>query len=91
MFSILLKHVQILWHVCRKFFVQVAEGDDILGESYLEGAEITEKMLEEAIRRATLARTFIPVYMGTLSVVCCLLPAACCLLSAVCCLLFPRG
>lgn len=43
----------------------VANVDETLGEKYLEGNELTEEDLRAAIRRATLAKAFIPVFMGS--------------------------
>jgi len=36
-----------------------------LGEKYLEGQELSVDDLRAAIRRATLAKLFIPVFMGS--------------------------
>ena len=43
----------------------LAEGDDVLMMDYLEGEEISEERLKEAIRRATLDMTLIPVLCGS--------------------------
>ena len=43
----------------------VADVDDSLAELYLEGEDITAEVLTEAIGRATKAREFVPVFMGS--------------------------
>ena len=43
----------------------VADVDDALAELYLEGDEIDAETLTEAIGRATKAREFVPVFMGS--------------------------
>ena len=43
----------------------VADVDDALAELYLEGEEIDADTLTEAIGRATKAREFVPVFMGS--------------------------
>jgi elongation factor G len=42
----------------------VAEVDDELGEVFLMGEEATNAQLTAAIRRATIARTFAPLFMA---------------------------
>ena len=44
---------------------KVAEIDDALTEKYLGGEEITEAEIKAAIRKGTIAGTFIPVLTGT--------------------------
>ncbi len=41
------------------------EGNDVLMEKYIEGQAITEKELQEGIRKATLARKIFPVICGS--------------------------
>jgi elongation factor G len=49
----------------REKLVETAvETDDQLLERYLEGGEISEKELKEAISKGTLTRKFVPVYCG---------------------------
>jgi elongation factor G len=43
----------------------IAEADDDLVERYLEGEELTEDELRAALRKGTLARTFVPVICGS--------------------------
>ena len=43
----------------------IAEADDNLIERYLEGEELTEEDLRNALRMGTLARTFVPVVCGS--------------------------
>jgi len=43
----------------------IAEADDDLVERYLEGEELTEEELRIALRKGTLARTFVPVVCGS--------------------------
>ena len=43
----------------------IAEADDNLIERYLEGEELTEEDLRSALRKGTLARTFVPVVCGS--------------------------
>ena len=43
----------------------VASSDDALAEKYLEGTEITTDELKTAIRKGTIARTFVPFVMGS--------------------------
>ncbi len=43
----------------------IAEADDDLVERYLEGEELTEEELRGALRKGTLARTFVPVVCGS--------------------------
>ncbi|MCP4630586.1 MAG: elongation factor G [bacterium] len=43
----------------------IAEADDDLVERYLEGEELTEEELRAALRKGTLARTFVPVVCGS--------------------------
>jgi len=43
----------------------IAEADDELIERYLEGEEISEEELRAALRKGTLARTFVPVVCGS--------------------------
>lgn len=43
----------------------VASSDDALAEKYLEGNEITTDELKTAIRKGTIARTFVPFVMGS--------------------------
>ncbi|WP_314208517.1 elongation factor G [Vagococcus salmoninarum] len=48
-----------------KLVEAVAETDEILTEKYLEGEEISNEELNAAIRRATLAVEFYPVFCGS--------------------------
>jgi len=43
----------------------IAEADDELIERYLEGEELSEDDLKAALRKGTLARTFVPVVCGS--------------------------
>jgi len=43
----------------------IAEADDELVERYLEGEELTDEELKAALRKGTLARTFVPVVCGS--------------------------
>ena len=43
----------------------IAEADDELVERYLEGEELTEAELRAALRKGTLAHTFVPVVCGS--------------------------
>jgi elongation factor G len=43
----------------------IAEADDALIERYLEGEELSEEDLRSALRKGTLARTFVPVICGS--------------------------
>jgi len=43
----------------------IAEADDDLVERYLEGEELSEEELRGALRKGTLARTFVPVVCGS--------------------------
>lgn len=43
----------------------VSNADDILGELFLEEKKMTEKDLEDAVRRTCIKRTFTPVLVGT--------------------------
>jgi elongation factor G len=43
----------------------IAEADDDLVERYLEGEELSEEELRAALRKGTLARTFVPVVCGS--------------------------
>ncbi len=50
----------------RKSLIEaLAEVDDHIGELYLLEEEPTEAQLKEAIRRATIALKFVPVFMGS--------------------------
>ncbi len=51
------------WH--EKLIDAVASGDDEIGELYLEGKEIPLDMLKNAIRKGTIARTFVPFLCGS--------------------------
>ncbi len=48
-----------------KLVEQVAELDDALMEKYLEGAELTEAELRQAIRKGTIALKVFPVFCGS--------------------------
>ncbi|WP_191018068.1 elongation factor G [Treponema zioleckii] len=48
-----------------KLIDDVASYDDELGEIYLEGGEITNEMLKKAIRKGTIARSFVPFVLGS--------------------------
>lgn len=48
-----------------KLIDMVASSDDALAEKYLEGTEITTDELKAAIRKGTIARTFVPFVMGS--------------------------
>jgi elongation factor G len=43
----------------------IAEADDVLVERYLEGESLSEEDLKNALRKGTLARTFVPVLCGS--------------------------
>ncbi len=51
------------WH--EKLVETVAGADDALMEIYLEGGEITTGQLKAAIRKATIARSYVPFVMGS--------------------------
>jgi len=44
---------------------RLADVDEEIGELFLAEADISAKQLKDAIRRCTIARTFIPVFMGS--------------------------
>jgi elongation factor G len=48
-----------------KMVEAIASIDDSLTEKYLEGAEISEKELRDALRKGTIAMTIVPVVTGT--------------------------
>lgn len=48
-----------------KLIDQVASNDDELGEIYLEGGEITNQQLKDAIRKGTIERTLVPCFLGS--------------------------
>lgn len=49
----------------RELIELVSEVDDKLADSFLNDEPISSSNLEEAIRRATIARKFVPVFMGS--------------------------
>ncbi|XP_059448256.1 elongation factor G-2, mitochondrial [Corylus avellana] len=49
----------------RELIETVSEVDDKLAEAFLNDEPISSTELEEAIRRATVARKFVPVFMGS--------------------------
>ncbi|CAA7050661.1 unnamed protein product [Microthlaspi erraticum] len=49
----------------RELIEVVSEVDDVLAEKFLNDEPVTATELEEAIRRATLAQKFVPVFMGS--------------------------
>ncbi|KAL9264757.1 Elongation factor G-1, mitochondrial-like protein [Drosera capensis] len=49
----------------RELIEMVSEVDDRLAEAFLADEPISPSNLEEAIRRATVARKFVPVFMGS--------------------------
>lgn len=49
----------------RELIEVVSEVDDKLAEAFLSDEPISSNDLEEAIRRATIARKFVPVFMGS--------------------------
>uniref|UniRef100_A0A7N0ZTQ2 Elongation factor G, mitochondrial n=1 Tax=Kalanchoe fedtschenkoi TaxID=63787 RepID=A0A7N0ZTQ2_KALFE len=49
----------------RELIEMVSEVDDKLAEAFLSDEPISSKGLAEAIRRATVARKFVPVFMGS--------------------------
>ncbi|XP_058748618.1 elongation factor G-2, mitochondrial-like [Vicia villosa] len=49
----------------RELIEKVSEVDDILAEAFLSDETISDDDLEGAIRRATIARKFIPAFMGS--------------------------
>ncbi|KAL3616487.1 Elongation factor G-2, mitochondrial [Castilleja foliolosa] len=49
----------------RELIETVSEVDDKLAESFLSDEPISASELEEAIRRATVSRKFVPVFMGS--------------------------
>ncbi|CAI9103612.1 OLC1v1002129C1 [Oldenlandia corymbosa var. corymbosa] len=49
----------------RELIEAVSEVDDQLAEAFLNDDPISSSELEEAIRRATIARKFVPVFMGS--------------------------
>lgn len=48
-----------------KLIDDVASADDELGMIYLEGGEITDEMIKQALRRCTIARTAVPCVLGS--------------------------
>jgi elongation factor G len=48
-----------------KLIEAIANVDDDIAEKYLEGQEVNKEELVAAIRKATIALKFVPVYMGT--------------------------
>ncbi len=48
-----------------KMIEAFADFDDEVAMAYLEGEEVTAEMLEPVVKRATLARTVTPVFMGS--------------------------
>jgi elongation factor G len=48
-----------------KLIESVAETDDILTEKYLEGQELTEAEIRQALRKGTIAGTIVPVLCGS--------------------------
>ncbi|RHN43781.1 putative translation protein, beta-barrel [Medicago truncatula] len=51
----------------RELIEIVSEVDDKLSEDFHGGSQISESVLDDAIRRATIARKFVPIFMGTFS------------------------
>jgi len=51
----------------RELIEIVSEVDDKLSEDFHGGRQISESVLDDAIRRATIARKFVPIFMGTFS------------------------
>ncbi|CAG7873986.1 elongation factor G-2, mitochondrial [Brassica rapa] len=49
----------------RELIETVSEVDDVLAEKFLNDEPVTAAELEEAIRRATIAQKFVPVFMGS--------------------------
>jgi len=49
----------------RELIETVSEVDDVLAEKFLNDEPVSASELEEAIRRATIAQTFVPVFMGS--------------------------
>jgi elongation factor G len=49
----------------RELIETVSEVDDVLAEKFLNDEPVSAAELEEAIRRATIAQTFVPVFMGS--------------------------
>ncbi|KRV50787.1 elongation factor G [Wenjunlia vitaminophila] len=58
-------HLEAAQEYRDKLLETVAESDEEMMELYLEGTEPTEEQLIAAIRRATIARAFTPVFCGT--------------------------
>jgi len=48
-----------------KMIEKIAESDDVLTEKYLNGKEISESELREALRKATLSYRLVPVFCGS--------------------------
>lgn len=48
-----------------KLIDTVASNDDVLGEKYLEGEEITDAELKASLRKATINRTLVPFLCGS--------------------------
>ncbi|KAL1190597.1 Elongation factor G-1 [Cardamine amara subsp. amara] len=49
----------------RELIETVSEVDDVLAEKFLNDEPVSPAELEEAIRRATIAQKFVPVFMGS--------------------------
>jgi elongation factor G len=49
----------------RELIETVSEVDDVLAEKFLNDEPVSASELEEAIRRATIAQKFVPVFMGS--------------------------
>jgi elongation factor G len=49
----------------RELIETVSEVDDVLAEKFLNDEPVSAAELEEAIRRATIAQKFVPVFMGS--------------------------
>lgn len=59
------KYNEIVEQKKTELIESVANVDDELGELFIAEEEIGAEALRAAIRRSTIARTFIPVFMGS--------------------------
>ncbi|KAM3728581.1 Elongation factor G [Dirofilaria immitis] len=49
----------------RSFFKYLANSDDLIAEQWLDNVTPTPRQIHEAVRRAVLKRTFMPMFMGS--------------------------
>lgn len=51
--------------MCLKIVAYLSNGDELIAEQWLGDVTPTSSQLHDAVRRATIRRTFIPVFVGT--------------------------